>query len=135
MRTLTMTITQNRWPCAGCALLITSNGMRNRQRKRTKSLFKGARLEKATINMLILTRKPGQSFDIDGKPLTYVSPGKLQWGFDTHFVDAGDWLQLKAGVRVKYIGSYKARPGQARFGFEAPRSVSIVRDDAKKVVA
>jgi len=79
--------------------------------------------------MLILTRKPSQEIYIDGITLRYIKPGQFRLGYDTHFMDVGDCLQIKPGVRMTYLGSGR-RGNQVRLGFDAPRSVNIVRDDA-----
>jgi sRNA-binding carbon storage regulator CsrA len=83
--------------------------------------------------MLILSRKPHQKIYVDKKPVTYLGKGQVRVGYDTHFMDPGDWVTIKPGVRMKYLGGYRARAGQVRFGFEAPPSVEILRDDAKRV--
>jgi sRNA-binding carbon storage regulator CsrA len=83
--------------------------------------------------MLILSRKPYQTIFVDRKPVQYLGKGKVKIGPDTHHMEPGDWVTIQPGVRMKYMGGYKARANQVRFAFDAPMDVEIVRDDAKKV--
>ena len=82
--------------------------------------------------MLILSRKPYQKIFVDRKTVQYIGKGKVKVGPDTHHLAPGDWVTIQPGVRMCYLGGYRARANQVRFGFDAPSNVEIWRDDVKK---